>query len=34
VEPLDHPSDGQLEAFARKYFHEDERMRHRVELPL
>ena len=34
VEPLDHPSDGQLEAFARKYFHADERMRHRVELPL
>jgi len=27
VEPLDHPSDGQLEAFARKYFHADERMR-------
>jgi len=30
VEPLDHPSDGQLEAFARKYFHADERMRFRT----
>ena len=27
VETLDHPSDGQLEAFARTYFHADERMR-------
>jgi hypothetical protein len=27
LEPLDHPTDGQLEAFARKYFHADERMR-------
>jgi stalled ribosome rescue protein Dom34 len=34
VEPLDRPSDGQLEAFARKYFHADERMRHRVEMSL
>jgi hypothetical protein len=27
VEALDHPTDGQLEAFARKYFHADDRMR-------
>ncbi len=26
VQPLDHPSDGQLEAYARKFFHADERM--------
>ena len=32
VEPLDHPTDGQLEAFARKYFHADERMRVRVAM--
>lgn len=31
IEPLDHLTDGQLEAFARKYFHADERMRLRVE---
>jgi stalled ribosome rescue protein Dom34 len=30
VEPLDHPSDGQLLAFARKFFDADDRMRSQV----
>ncbi|MBS0416065.1 MAG: translational machinery protein [Proteobacteria bacterium] len=32
LETLDHPSDGQLEAFARTYFHTDERMRLRERI--